>query len=53
MRACNAGQIETARILLEAGADATLVNDEGYTAYGRVPGDHQALVDLLADWTRR
>jgi ankyrin repeat protein len=52
MRACNAGQAETARILLEAGADATLVNGEGYTAYGRIPGGHTALMDLLTGWGR-
>jgi ankyrin repeat protein len=49
MRACNAGELESARILLGAGADATLVNDEGYTARGRIPGDNMALLDLVTE----
>lgn len=47
MRACNAGDLESARLLMEAGADPTVKNLEGYTAYGRIPGDRPELAALL------
>jgi hypothetical protein len=45
MRACNAGAFEVTKVLVDAGADITLTNNEGYTAYGRIPGD---AADVLA-----
>ena len=47
--ACNAGNTEIARMLLDAGADPAARNDEGYTAFGRVPGDATKLVRLMAE----
>jgi uncharacterized protein len=47
LRACNAGHTEAARILLYAGADPGIENDEGYTAYGRIPGNNTELLQLM------
>ena len=47
MRVCNAGQLEAARMLLDAGADPAVLNDEGYSAWGRIPGDCRELSRLL------
>ena len=47
MRACNAGCLESARLLLAAGADASVFNNEGYSAYGRVPRNQPELLALL------
>lgn len=43
MRACNAG--------LEAQADPSASNDEGYTAWGRVPGNIPELVELMRPYS--
>jgi hypothetical protein len=47
MRACNASCTESARLLLAAGADLSVVNNEGYNAYGRIPGTNTELLALL------
>jgi ankyrin repeat protein len=49
MRACNADQFECARLLLDAGADPTIHNDDGYTAYGRIRANHTELLQLFHD----
>lgn len=48
--ACNAAHLGTARLLLEAGADVSLRNDSGYTAYGRTPIRSHRLHDLLRSY---
>ncbi len=53
MRACNAGCLESARQLLDAGADPRVLNHEGYSAYGRVPGDATELLELVQAATDR
>ncbi len=49
MRACNSGDYETAKILINAGADPNIKNNEGYTAHGRIPGTNLRLIQLLKD----
>jgi uncharacterized protein len=49
MRACNAGQTETARLLIQSGADVNTENSEGYTAYGRTMLRNEVLIRLLKD----
>ncbi|MFI0448312.1 ankyrin repeat domain-containing protein [Actinomadura sp. 6N118] len=45
--ACNGEHLDCARALLQAGADPTLRNNDGYTAYGRTPMRNQELLNLL------
>jgi hypothetical protein len=48
--ACNAGHLDCARLLLQAGADSGLFTDEGYTAHGRIPGGNPELLCLLREY---
>ena len=49
MRACNADDFEIAKILIDAGADVNLKNNEGYNAHGRIPGNNSRLIQLLKE----
>jgi ankyrin repeat protein len=49
MRACNGGHYEIAKVLIEAGADINIKNNDGYTAYDRIPANNQKLLKLLKE----
>lgn len=49
MRACNAGAFEVALMMLEHGAEPHARNDEGYTAWGRIPGNCTRLLALFRE----
>ena len=48
---CNCGNLEASRLLVELGADTTICNREGYSAYMRVPGNCHELIALMRDVT--
>ena len=47
--ACDGGDLECARLLLDAGADPRLRNRDGYTARDRTPRRSEALLRLLPE----
>jgi hypothetical protein len=47
--ACNNEHLDCARVLLEAGANVKLRNNDGYTAYGRTPIRARELQRLLRE----
>jgi ankyrin repeat protein len=47
IKAANGGNTDSVRVLLAHGADPTHTTMDGYTAFGRVPGQHEMLQQLL------
>ena len=45
--ACDGGHLDAARSLLDLGACASICNDEGYSAFDRVPGQSRELLEMM------